>query len=520
MVTVDRIGSFNRKYSVPGLLLLVVLILVPVAFNVLGGFGGFTVFFKDKAQLKDLGFSVLFALACSVASFIIAIPGIAIYSGCRPGVRKFLRAVLAFAFFFPPVLMVLCFNNLFGRNGLITVLRIPGLYKAAIISAAYNIPLFIVMVGGHLRGLDLSMEETARSLGDSPAKAFLSITLPRIRPAIVGTGILAFIRILLDPVVPHSFNDSSFSFDIMGKAYGLLLSGDRSYAITLAMAVTLVAVVALIVLSSQDAKRDSSAGSGPFIRRSKGNGFTVFPSFIYMLVICAAVVVPALAMIWTSLKGESGISFASYKALFSVLNPNWMVSFAFILVVSIVAPLICALVSRSICVGLASNGISAFPALLPLALGPLAISLGYSGLLNHLPDTMPVRMTLILFGRILMLIPLQVMIILPVVRRIPATLRETSASLGIRNGAGFRRTDARIMGPAVRTAIFSSAAMSVSMFALDETFGLNTVYSQIVRLSGYGDMVTSCTMGSALIIICYILFLLGIGHIREGETDA
>jgi ABC-type Fe3+ transport system permease subunit len=76
------------------------------------------------------------------------------------------------------------------------------------------------------------------------------------------------------------------------------------------------------------------------------------------------------------------------------------------------------------------------------------------------------------------------------------------------------------MGPAVRTAIFSSAAMTVSVFALDETFGLNTVYAQIVRLSGYGDMVTSCTMGSALIIICYILFLLGIGHIREGETDA
>ena len=520
MITVDRIGSFNRKYSVPGLLLLVVLVLVPASFNVLGGYGGVPAFFSDKAQLRDLGFSVLYALACTLAAFVIAIPGIAIYSGCRPGVRKFLRAVLAFAFFFPPVLMVLCFNNLFGRNGLLPVLKIPGLYKAAMIGVAYNIPLFIVMAGGHLRGLDLTREETARSLGASPARMFFSMTLPRIRPAIVGTGVLVFIRILLDPVVPHSFNDSSFSFDIMGKAYGLLLSGDRSYTITITMAVTLVAVVALIVLSSQDAKRDSSAGSGPFVRRSKGSGFTFFLSIIYMTVVCALVVLPALGMIWTSLKGETGLTLAAYRALFSPLNPNWLVAFAFILVVAIVAPLICALVSRSICVGLASNGSSAFPALLPLALGPLAISLGYSGLLNHLPDTMPVRMTLILFGRILMLIPLQVMIILPVVRRIPATLRETSASLGIRNGAGFRRTDARIMGPAVRTAIFSSAAMTMSVFALDETFGLNTVYAQIVRLSGYGDMVTSCTMGSVLIIICYILFLLGIGHIREGGTDA
>ena len=520
MIDVDRIGSFNRKISVPGLLLLVVLILVPVAFNVLGGYGGFTIFFNDKAQLEDLGFSVLFALACSAASFIIAIPGIAIYFGCRPGVRKFLRAILAFAFFFPPVLMVLCFNNLFGRNGLITGLRIPGLYKAAMISAAYNIPLFIVMAGGHLRGLDLSREETARSLGASPVKTFFSITLPRIRPAIVGTGVLVFIRILLDPVVPHSFNDSSYSFDIAGKAYDLLLSGDRSYAITLSLVVMLVAILALIILAGQEKKRDSSAGSGPFVRRGRGNAFTVFLSIVYMLAICAVVVAPALGMIWTSLKGESGMTFASYKALFSALNPNWLVAFAFILIASIVAPLLCAPVSRSICVGLASNGSSSFLALLPLALGPLAISLGYSGILNFLPDTMPVRMTLILLGRILVLIPLQVMVILPVARRIPVTLREASASLRFRNGAGFRRTDARIMGPAVRTAIFSSAAMTVSVFALDETFGLNTVYAQIVRLSGYGDMVTSCTMGSALIIICYILFLLGIGHIREGETDA
>ena len=520
MVTVDRIGDFNRKYSVPGLLLLVVLILVPVAFNVLGGYPGAASFIRDKAQLRDLGLSVLFALACTVSAFIIAIPGTAIYSGCRPRVRKFLRAILAFAFFFPPVLMVLCFNSLFGRNGLLAVLKIPGLYKAAMISIAYNIPLFIVMAGGHLRGLDLSREETARSLGASPAKVFFSITLPRLMPAIIGTGVLVFIRILLDPIVPHSFNDSSYSFDISGKAYGLLISGDRSNAIVLSMAVTLVAVVALFVLSAQEIRRDSSAGYGPFVRRSNGNTITVFLSLVYMTVVCAVVVLPVLGMIWTSLKGESGITLASYRALFSPLNPNWLVSLGFILAVSIVAPLICALISQSICMGLASNKSGAFLALLPLAIGPLAISLGYSGILGHLPDTMPVRMVLILFGRILVLIPLQVMIILPVARRIPATLRETSASLGFRNGAGFRRTDARIMGPAVRTAIFSSAALTVAMFGLDETFGLNTVYSQILRLSGYGDMVTSCTMGSALIIICYIFFLLGIGHIREGETDA
>lgn len=519
MVDVDRIGDFNRKYSVPGLLLLVVLILVPLAFTVLGGYGGFVSFFKDKALLKDLGYSVVFALACTVASFIVAIPGIAIYSGCRPGMRKFLRSILAFAFFFPPVLMVLCFNNLFGRHGLLTALKLPGLWKASILYCAYNIPLFIVMAGGHLRGLDLSKEETARSLGVSPVKAFFSITFARLRPALLGTGALVFIRILLDSIIAHSFSDSSYLFDVQGKVYDLYLTGDRSYACTLSLVLMPVAIVVLLILSSQEKKRDDATGCGPFTRRNNGNFITRFISFIYMLVMCSVVVLPALAMVWSSLKGESGISFASYKALFSPLNPNWLVSLAFILVVAIVAPLLSSLISKSICIGLSSNGTSSFLALLPLAMGPMMIALGYSGILNFLPDTMPVRMTLILCARILPLIPLQVMIILPVARRIPVTLMEASASLGFRNGTGFRRTDARIMAPAVNAAIFSSAAMSVSMFGLDEVFGLNTVYSQIVRLMGYGDMLTSCTMGTTLMVICYILFLLGIGHIREGETD-
>ena len=520
MVNVDRIGSFNRKYSVPGLLLLVVLILVPAVFCIIGGYGGIASFVKDKALLKDTVFSVLYALGCTLAAFIVAIPGIAVYSGCGQSMRKFLRAILAFAFFFPPVLMVLCFNNLFGRHGLLTVLRIPGLWKTAILSTAYSIPAFIVMAGGHIRGLDLTKEETARSLGASPLKVFLTITMARLRPALVGTAALVFIRILLDPITPHSFNDSSYLFDIEGKAYGLLLSGDRGFACTLALAVTLIAVAALAVLSAQERRTDSLAGDGPFVRRKRGSAFTTFLSVIYMTVICAVLVLPVLGMVWTSLKCETGITLASYKMLFSALNPNWLVALAFVLAASIVAPLLCTPVSRSICVGLSSDGTSSFPALLPLAMGPLAISLGYSGILSFLPDTMPIRMTLILLARILILIPLQVMVILPVARRIPATLMETSAPLGFRNGAGFRRTNARIMGKAMRSASFLSASLSVSMFALDETFGLNTVYSQILRLMGYGDMATSCTMGTSLFVICYIFFLLGIGHIREGGTDA
>ena len=56
-----------------------------------------------------------------------------------------------------------------------------------------TIPFVVISVGASLQSFDIGLEKAAQSLGASPARAFWHITLPIVRPGLVGGGIFAFI---------------------------------------------------------------------------------------------------------------------------------------------------------------------------------------------------------------------------------------------------------------------------------------------------------------------------------------
>ena len=55
------------------------------------------------------------------------------------------------------------------------------------------IPLVIMIVTSALKSFDMNQEMVARSLGASRARAFLSVTLPQIRFAVISSALLAFL---------------------------------------------------------------------------------------------------------------------------------------------------------------------------------------------------------------------------------------------------------------------------------------------------------------------------------------
>ena len=55
------------------------------------------------------------------------------------------------------------------------------------------IPLVMMIVGSALKGYDMNQEMVARSLGAPRARAFLGVTLPQIRFAVVSGALLAFL---------------------------------------------------------------------------------------------------------------------------------------------------------------------------------------------------------------------------------------------------------------------------------------------------------------------------------------
>jgi len=71
---------------------------------------------------------------------------------------------------------------------------IVGTYGGLVIAhVCLTIPWTVRLVSASMHGLDPSIEEAARNLGASGSKAFMRVTLPMLRPAIVAATLFSFI---------------------------------------------------------------------------------------------------------------------------------------------------------------------------------------------------------------------------------------------------------------------------------------------------------------------------------------
>jgi len=104
----------------------------------------------------------------------------------------------------PPVVMGYVLLILFGRKGFLGAWLFENLgvtfafnWKgAAVASAVVAFPLLVRALRLSLETIDRGLEDAARTLGSSPVKVFLTITLPLSVPGILAGAILAFARSL------------------------------------------------------------------------------------------------------------------------------------------------------------------------------------------------------------------------------------------------------------------------------------------------------------------------------------
>jgi iron(III) transport system permease protein len=76
--------------------------------------------------------------------------------------------------------------------------RVEGFGGAATIVTLSYFPLVYLPVAAALRGLDPALEEGARALGHGPARAFLRVVVPQLRPALLGGLLLVALHLLAE----------------------------------------------------------------------------------------------------------------------------------------------------------------------------------------------------------------------------------------------------------------------------------------------------------------------------------
>jgi putative spermidine/putrescine transport system permease protein len=127
------------------------------------------------------------SLTMIVATVIGGLASIALVRSSFRG-KAFLTSLMLSPMVVPTIVFAIALYFLFARLGLVGT-RI-GLVLSHVVLA---LPYVIIVISSALRSVDISLERAAQVFGAPPITAFLRVTLPSIRPAMLTAGLFAFL---------------------------------------------------------------------------------------------------------------------------------------------------------------------------------------------------------------------------------------------------------------------------------------------------------------------------------------
>lgn len=259
----------NRKrvFSKLYIGLIIMLLYIPAVIVVVYSFNksksgavwtGFTLdWYRDMASdgrlLESLKVSLQVAALNCVISTVLGTMGALAVSRLRSRARKAANLLMYIPLIIPEIIMGVALLMFFS----VTPLKY-GVLTMVLGHTTFCIPYVFILVTIRLKSLDMSLIEAARDLGAKPFKAFTSITMPMILPAILS-GVLISVAMSLDDVVISSFVAGPESTTLPIRIFSMLKLGVTP-KINALSAVMLLVMLILVVLLQLVSVRKKSGG--------------------------------------------------------------------------------------------------------------------------------------------------------------------------------------------------------------------------------------------------------------------
>ena len=494
---------------------------------------------------QTAGFTLGQALLSTLLTLLCGLPLAYLLARWEFPGRRLLRAVATVPFVMPTVVVAAAFEALLGPAGplnrllqsaagaaepplqlqqTLTIILLAHIY--------YNIAIVVRLVGGFWANLNPNLADAARLLGAGRLRAFLTITLPLLRPALVGAALLTFL-----------FTFTSFGVILIlgGPAFRTLETEIyRQYVVFLrpdvAATLSLLQILFTFLLMSAYSRWQQRSGvpldlrprriARQAPRGSSGRAILLVVTAGAFLLLAA----PLLALVARSfLAADGGWTLANYQAL-SVSRAGRT---AFVPPLRAVANSVgFASLTMLLAGGLGLATATALhraggarrwlDALFMLPLGASAVTLGFGYLIGF--TWLRTSPLLVLIAHTLVALPFVVRSLLPVLQGIRPVLREAAAVHGANPRRVWREIDLPLVGRALLVGLIFAFTVSMGEFGATSFIarpnsGFLTLPIAIERFLGLPGAVNfgqALALSAILMGVCAAGFI-GIERFRYAE---
>jgi thiamine transport system permease protein len=478
----------------------------------------------DASLREVVWFTVWQAALSTLLTLAIGIPGayaLARYQFRGAGIA---RSLVVVPFVLPTVVVGSAFLAL-GIGPSVGAILIAHLF--------FNYAVVVRTVGGVWAHLDPHQEDAARVLGASRPRAFRSVTLPALRPAIAAAAAIVFLFTFTSfgvVLVLGGPTHSTLETEIYRQTAQLL---DLETAAALSI-VQLLAVLVLLVVTERLAGRQQVSltlrGAASAARHARGLGDRLFlgANLAIALVLLGG---PIGVLVARSFDTSSGPGLDNYRSLSELQADS-------VLFVPPEEAILNSLLYAALAMALALvvGGLAAFAivrtrragaidAALTLPLGVSAVTVGFGFLiaLDEPPLDLRTEWILVPIAQALVAIPFVVRLTTPVLRAIDPRLREVAATLGASPRRVWREVDLPIGARAL--AVAGGFAFAIALGEFGATVFLArpdrpTLPVVIYRLLGQPGAATfgAAMAASAILLVLAAVSLVVVERARVADT--
>ncbi len=402
-----------------------------------------------------LWFTTWQAALSTLLTVIIALPSAYIFARYDFKGKALIQNLTTIPFVLPTVVTAAAFQALLGPRGIVNsawmnifhsqqaLIRIDQTFWFFLIAHIfYNFTVVLRIVGGFWSRLPENLLESAQMLGASRLRAFVTITLPLLMPAILAAALLVFI----------------FCFTSFGVV--LILGGPRYatieveiyrqalhlFNLPMASALALVQIIFTLGLMAFYTRLERKVSISLMLQRSGEEAkkvstprakLWVSANLLGMSLLLGA---PLAALLMNSLIGEDGMSLIYYSSLLenrtaSILYvaPIWAIvnSMGYALGATLIA-LVLGWIGANFLAKSKGRWSALFDPLFMLPLSTSAITLGFGFVIALDEPPLNLRTSLLLpaIAHAMVAFPFVIRSILPALRSLPQNLKDAAAILG------------------------------------------------------------------------------------------